>query len=205
VRIFGLTGGIGSGKSTVARRFEELGIPVVYADRLAREAVAKGSTGLEAIAKEFGEDVIAATGELDRRALGARTFGDKAALAKLNAIVHPRVAALALEAFRAHAEAGKDLVCYEVPLLVENGLMNAFRPVVVVAASEEQQVARAVARDGLSEAEARARIDAQLPLADKIAVADFVIDNSGSLDDLLEATDRTAAAIRSMAATDRET
>lgn len=197
MRVFGLTGGIASGKSTVAKRFEALGIPVVYADQLARDAVAKGSDGLAAIAATFGHDILTAEGELDRRALGARTFGDKAQLAKLNAIVHPRVAALAMKAFTEHASAGRELICYEVPLLVENGLTEMFRPVVVVAADESTQLARTLSRDGLTQAEARARIAAQLPLAKKVEAADFVIENDGTLADLLAATDAVAEKVRS--------
>lgn len=196
MKVFGLTGGIGSGKSTVAKRLEDLGIPVVYADRLARVAVERGSAGLAEIARTFGEDVLDANGDLDRRALGARTFGDPAALAKLNAIVHPRVAKLALQSFERHFGEGAKLVCYEVPLLVESGLEEMFRPVVVVAASEATQVARTVARDGLSEAEALARVRSQRPLADKVAVADYVIENDGSLEHLLARTDEVVAAIR---------
>lgn len=199
MKVFGLTGGIGSGKSTVAKRIEAVGIPVVYADRLARVAVERGSSGLAEIVRAFGDDVLDASGDLDRRALAARTFGDPAALAKLNAIVHPRVAKLALESFQRHFGAGAPLVCYEVPLLVESGLQEMFRPVVVVAANEATQIARTVLRDGLSEEEAVARVRAQKPLADKIAVADFVIENDGSLEHLLERTDEVVAAIRAMA------
>ena len=196
MRVFGLTGGIASGKTTVARRFESLGIPVVYADVLARQAVAPGSEGLAEVAAAFGADVVAPDGSLDRKALAARTFGDPAAVKRLNAIVHPRVAALAMGSFAELAGAGHEIVCYEVPLLVESGLTEMFRPIVVVAAPEAVQIARAAERDGLSEAEARARIAAQLPLADKVAVADFVIDNTGSLDALIARTDEVAAAVR---------
>lgn len=196
MRVFGLTGGIASGKSTVARRFEQLGIPVVYADRLARDAVAKGSEGLAEIAQTFGADLVLTSGELDRRALGARTFGDPAALARLNAIVHPRVAALALAAFSRLSEQGHELVCYEVPLLVENGLAEAFRPVVVVAASAQAQLARVLERDGLTREEAEARIASQLPLEQKLAAADLVIHNDGDLDALLREVDRVAAEVR---------
>ena len=196
MRVFGLTGGIASGKTTVAKRLEQLGIPVVYADKLARDAVAKGSQGLAEVAAAFGADVLAPNGELDRRALGARTFGDKAALARLNAIVHPRVASLALEAFAGLAREGYELVCYEVPLLVENGLTEAFRPVVVVAARPETQLERIAQRDGLSQAEAEARVASQLPLEQKIAAADFVIHNEGDLPALLAEVDRVAAEVR---------
>lgn len=196
-RVFGLTGGIASGKTTVARRFEQLGIPVVYADQLAREAVAPGTDGLYAIVEAFGPDVLLDGKKLDRKALAAKTFGDPAAVKRLNSIVHPRVGALAIAAFHRLSAEGHPLVCYEVPLLVENNLTEMFRPVVVVAAPEALQVSRAVLRDNLTEAEARARIQAQLPLEKKVAVADFVIENTGDEAALVSRTDEVAAAVRS--------
>lgn len=195
-RVFGLTGGIASGKTTVAKRFEELGIPVIYADELAREVVAKGTPGLAEIVEAFGEGVLDDRGELDRKAVGARVFGDEAARKRLNAIVHPKVGSLAAERFVALFERGHELVCYEVPLLVESGLAAHLRPVVVVAASEEVQIRRAMERDGLDEAAARARVRSQAPLEDKLKVADFVIHNDGSRADLLRRTDEVALALR---------
>ncbi len=195
-RVFALTGGIASGKSTVARRLEELGIPVVYADVLAREAVAKGTPGFEAVVAAFGPTVLGADGDLDRRKLGARVFGDEGARRALNAIVHPRVGALAMRRFEVLSGAGHALVCYEVPLLVEGGLQDLFRPVVVVAAPEADQVARAALRDGLTEAEARERVAAQLPLEKKIAIADHVLWNTGTRDDLVRAVDALVEKLR---------
>lgn len=197
MRVFGLTGGIASGKTVVASRFEELGIPVVYADVLAREAVAPGTAALESIVQEFGADVLDERGELDRKKLGQRVFADEGARSRLNAIVHPRVAALALERFAALAAEGHELIGYEVPLLVENGLAPLFRPVVVVAAPEAVQIARTMARDGLDETSARARVASQLPLEQKLAVADFVIDNTGDLAALRARVDEVAAQLRS--------
>jgi dephospho-CoA kinase len=195
-RVFGLTGGIASGKTTVARRFETLGIPVVYADELAREVVAKGTPGLEEIVATFGPEVLDGSGQLDRKALGARVFGDEAARRRLNAITHPRVAALSLQRFAEHFGGGAELVCYEVPLLVESGLADKLRPVVVVAAPEDVQVRRTMERDGLDEDAARARVRSQAPLAEKLKVADFVIENDGTKEDLLRRTDEVAAAVR---------
>lgn len=189
MRVFGLTGGIASGKSTVAKRFEARGIPVVYADELAREAVARGTPGLEAIVAAFGREVLDGNGDLDRKALGARVFGDEEARRRLNAIVHPTVASLAAQRFLEHGARGAKLVCYEVPLLVESGLQDALRPVVVVAAPEDVQVRRTMERDGLDEAAARARVRSQLPLEDKLRVADYVIENAGSLEALIQRTD----------------
>lgn len=196
MRVFGLTGGIASGKTTVAKRFEALGIPVVYADVLARDAVAKGTPGLDAVVAAFGREVLDANGDLDRKALGARVFGDEDARRRLNAIVHPVVASLAAARFLEHGARGAKLVCYEVPLLVENGLQDALRPVVVVAASEAVQVERTMQRDGLDEAAARARVRAQLPLEEKLRVADYVIENTGSVERLLERTDAVAEELK---------
>ena len=179
--VFGLTGGIGSGKSQVARRFRARKLPVIDADQLAREAVAPGSTGLSEIIAEFGSGVIDARGELDRAALARIVFNDDTARRQLNAITHPRVRELTALRVSELAAAGEPLVCYEVPLLVESGMAEALRPVVVVSAPEALQVERVMARDGASESDARARISAQMPLADKVKVADFVIDNTGSL------------------------
>jgi dephospho-CoA kinase len=193
--LFGLTGGIASGKSAVARRFAHRGLPVVDADVLAREVVAPGTEGLAAVVAAFGPAVLGADGSLDRKALGALVFGDEDRRRALNAITHPRIAALGMERAAAHGAAGEPLVCYEAALLVENRLADAFRPLVVVAASEAHQVARATARDGEGEAAARARIRAQMPLADKVAVADFVLANDGSKEELEAAADAVLDAI----------
>ncbi|HEY6557389.1 MAG TPA: dephospho-CoA kinase [Polyangiaceae bacterium] len=187
--VFGLTGGIGSGKSAVGRRFRERKLPVIDADQLAREAVAPGSAGLEQIRAEFGPGVIDARGELDRAALARIVFNDDAARRKLNAITHPRVRELTALRVSELAGTGEPLVCYEVPLLVESGMAEALRPIVVVSAPEALQVERVMARDGASEKDARARIAAQMPLSEKVKVADYVIDNTGSLAALEQAAD----------------
>jgi dephospho-CoA kinase len=178
-RVVGLTGGIAAGKSTVARCFEDLGVPVVDADKLARDAVARGSSGLSEIVAAFGEDVLLADGTLDRKALGARVFADAALRARLNAITHPRIAQLGAAQVAEHARRGAPYVLYEAALIVENGLHGSFHALVVVSVDPVVQLARLMGRDGLSEAEAKARIAAQMPLEKKIEVADFVIDNSG--------------------------
>ncbi len=195
MHLFGLTGGIASGKSAVGARFKKRGVPVIDADVLARDAVAKDSRGLHAIVERFGEGVLHSDGTLDRKKLAAIVFGDDEKRRALNAIVHPEVTRLTFEAAARLREAGEDLACYEAPLIVENGVADAFRPLVVVSVPEEVQVARAMARDTASEDEVRARIRAQTPLAEKIAVADFVIDNTGSLQDLRRRSDEVLAAI----------
>jgi dephospho-CoA kinase len=183
LRFIGLTGGIGSGKSAVARLLEARGIPVVDADQLAREAVVPGAPALAEIGAAWPH-VIAADGTLDRRRLGALVFADRAARARLEAILHPRIAALAAGRAQALAQAGHRLAFYEASLLVETGRYRELDGVVVVDAPEAARIARVVARDHLAPDEVRARIDAQIPMADKRRVATAVIDNDGALDDL---------------------
>jgi len=190
MRLFGLTGGIASGKSTVAARFRELGVPVIDADQVAREVVLPGTEGLRAVVAAFGEGVLAPDGSLDRAALAAAAFGDEAKRRLLNGILHPRIGARTMERAAELGAAGHALVCYEAALLVENGLADAFRPLVVVALPESVQLERARARDGASEAEVLARIRAQLPLAEKVRVADVVVDASGTLAETRDRADR---------------
>ena len=179
LRVFGLTGGIGSGKSTVAQLFAARGVPVVDADALAREVVAPGGPAYGDVAAAWPE-AIAADGTVDRKRLGAIVFSDPAARARLEAITHPRIAAAAEARLAALAGAGHRLALYEATLLVESGRWRDFDGLVVVTASTETQIARATARDGLSRAEAEARVRAQLPTGDKVRVATHVIDNDGA-------------------------
>lgn len=195
MRVFALTGGIGSGKSTVGRRFEARGVPVVDADELAREVVKAESDGLREIRARFGDGVIRADGELDRAALARRVFGDDAAKAELEAITHPKIRALASERVRALEAAGELLACYVVPLLYERGLEADYSPVVVVNATTEQQLERARARDRASTEAIEGRMRAQMPLSEKVERADFVIDNSGAIEDTLDQADRVLDAI----------
>lgn len=184
MRRVGLTGGIGSGKSAVSGLLAERGAVVVDADLLAREVVAPGTPGLAAVVEEFGPGVLTPDEALDRPALGRVVFGDPAALARLNAIVHPLVAERTREEFAAAEREGARLVVHDVPLLVENDLAGNYDAVVVVAARPETQLHRLVRLRGMSEDDARARIAAQAPLADKIAVATHVVHNDGSHEEL---------------------
>jgi dephospho-CoA kinase len=168
---------------------------VIDADQLARDVVEPGSPGLAAIVEAFGPEMLGPNGALDRKRLGRTVFADKAARARLEGVTHPLIHAAMLERTRALAAAGEPLACYEAPLLVEVGLTEKLRPLVVVRADERAQIERAARRDGTSEEAARARIAAQLPLADKLAVADFVIDNTGALASTLEQADRVLDAI----------
>lgn len=180
--VVGLTGGIASGKSAVADLLRERGAVIVDADVLARQVVEPGTPGLGAVVRRFGQGVLRADGTLDRAALGSLIFSDAAARADLNAIVHPRVRARAADLT---AEASGDSVVVQViPLLVETGQAASFDLVVVVDADPSVQLERLVARSGLSREEAQARIAAQASRGDRLAVADVVIDNSGSPDAL---------------------
>ena len=184
MRVFGLTGGIASGKSTVAKRVRERGIPVIDADEISREVVARGSAGLAAVVAAFGPDLVSPEGDLDRKKLGALVFADGAARRKLNGILHPLISRASADRMSTLAAEGHRFACYEAALLVENGLADAFRPLVVVAASPELQLERIMKRDGLDADAALARIAAQLPLAEKVAMADFVIESGGPIPEL---------------------
>ena len=178
----GLTGGIGSGKSEVARRLAAHGAVLIDADLIAREVVEPGTAGLAAVVGEFGADVLHSDGTLDRDRLGSIVFADAGRLAALNAIVHPLVGRRMSEL--ADAAPADAVVVYDVPLLTENDLAGTYDSVVVVDAPVETQIARLVGRRGMTEEAARARIAAQATRAQRLAVADHVIDNSGPLDEL---------------------
>jgi len=195
LRVFGLTGGIGSGKSAVARRLRARGLPVLDADQLAREVVIPGSPGLSQLAAQFGSEVLTVSAELDRARLAQIVFSNPAARRTLDAIVHPLVRERAAAGFRALEAQGEPLAAYEVPLLYESGLDQVYRPVVVVAASLAERKTRLAARDGLDQAQIEARIAAQMPLADKLLRADYVIDNSGSLRELEQRSDAVFEAL----------
>ncbi len=188
--VIALTGGIAAGKSTVAARLAEHGAIVIDADQLAREAVAPGSPGLAAVVERFGAAVLTDDGALDRAALGSIIFGDATERAALNAIVHPEVRRL----YRAHvdriAEADPDaIVIYDVPLLVEARAADEFALVVVAHAPAEVRVDRLVDLRGLDRASALARVQAQASDAERLALADVVIDTSGTLESTIEQVD----------------
>jgi dephospho-CoA kinase len=196
--LVGLTGGIGSGKSTVATLLERRGAVVFDADVLAREAVAPGTPGHDAVVERFGANVLAPGGELDREALGAIVFADPAARRDLEAIVHPEVRRLFAEGCDAH-RGSDEVVVFGAPLLVETGMHSAFDVLVVVATPVETQVERLLRDRGMSEDQVHARIDAQAPLEEKVAVADIVIDNDATLEDLERRVDEVWSDLRSRA------
>jgi len=190
--LIGLTGGIASGKTVVATRFAELGAVVVDADVLAREVVQPGTPGLAAIAREFGDGVISADGSLDRPALGAIIFSDAQARLTLNGITHPAVWRRARELFEKAEAADPDaVVVYDVPLLAEAAADRPihFDRVVVVHASTATRLARLVGLRGLSEADARSRLSSQAGDAERLALADDVIDSDGELQHTLDQVD----------------
>ncbi len=187
--LVGLTGGIGSGKTTVAAMLAARGAVVVDADELARRAIDSGTPGHDMVVIEFGPDVVGPDGALDRQALAARVFADPQARARLEAIVHPEVARLIHEAVDPYRETDR-VVVLDVPLLFETGMQSMCDVVVVVTSTVEQQVGRLVAARGMAEEEIRARIGAQMPLEQKARRADLVVPNQGSRADLDRQVDR---------------
>ena len=183
----GLTGGIASGKSTVARRFTELGVPVIDADAAARAVVAPGTPGLAAVSERFGPGVLADNGELDRRALRDLIFKDPALRQDLEAILHPLI--------RADMEQSAELavgpyVVMDIPLLVEGGSRDRVDRILVVDVDEAVQLQRVVARDGCTEQQARAILASQATRTARLAAADDVLPNTGTVTDLRQAVDR---------------
>lgn len=178
--VYGLTGGIACGKSTVAAMFRAHGVGVVDADQLAREIVEPGTEALAQIVATFGPEMVDEEGRLLRKKLGERVFGDAEALASLNRITHPRIAALGMQRLMELQRTDAPYLLYEAAILVEQGMAKSFAGLIVVHVGSDVQLARLMARDGAGEADARARIASQMPLADKIALADFTIDNSGT-------------------------
>ena len=190
MKLVGLTGGIASGKSTVARRLEQRGAVHIDADLLAREVVEPGTPALHAIRARFGGDVISPDGRLDRPALGAIVFADSEALSDLNAIVHPAVRQRTGELIAEAEERDVDaVVVYNVPLLVEAQVPHPFDLIVVTDAPRDVRIDRLVRLRASSEEDARRRVDAQASDEERLARADVVIGTAGSVDDTLRQTD----------------
>lgn len=190
----GLTGGVASGKSTVSAILAELGAVVIDADALAREVVARGTPGLDAVVAEFGPALLTPDGELDRPAMGRLVFGDEGSRKRLEAIIHPlvieRMAAL-------EAAAGEDdVVVHDIPLLVEGGRADTFDAVVVVDAPRDLQVERMLSDRGWTREDAESRIAAQATREERRAIATHVIDNNGSLEELRARVEAVFAEIR---------
>lgn len=189
-RVIGLSGGIGTGKSTVAAMLRALGAVVIDADEIVHRLQVPGAPLLGELAAAFGPEILDAGGALDRKRLAARVFGDAEARRRLNAIVHPKVGLEMARQLEAARRAGAPLVVLDIPLLFESRAAGAggastlpFEATVLVYAPRDVQIARTVARDGCSAEEAEARVAAQMPIDDKRALADHVIDNVGTLAD----------------------
>ncbi len=181
--ILGVTGGIATGKSSVTDLFRKRGVPVVSADALAREVVLPGSSALSAIVQRFGNEILASDGTLNRARLAELIFSDHAARTDLNRITHPAIARLAETTLAGLVQAGAEFIVYEAPLLFEAKAENRVNKVLVVTAEPIEQKKRLMRRDGIDAATADQRIAAQMPMAEKIRRADFLIDNSGTPDE----------------------
>jgi dephospho-CoA kinase len=184
VKLVGLTGGIASGKSTVGKILEQLGAAIIDADELSREVVGPGQDAWKEIVETFGAEILQEDKTLDRRKLRKIVFDNPAVRKQLEAMIHPRVRARAEERIRELTAAGRSIIVYEVPLLFEGQLHQWLRPVILVACDVSTQKKRLQERDHLTDSEAQRHIDAQMSLAEKRQLADFVIENNGSLADL---------------------
>jgi dephospho-CoA kinase len=182
MRRVALTGGIATGKSHVRAEFERLGVPTIDADTLARDVVAVGTPGLQAVVSRFGRGVLDDTGALDRRKLGSIVFSDPVARRDLEEIIHPAVRRAIDAWFESLADTPPGFAIADIPLLYETGRDREFDAVIVAACDPATELTRIVARDGITEAEARARIAAQLPIAEKTGRADYVIRTDGSFE-----------------------
>ncbi|HEX9444228.1 MAG TPA: dephospho-CoA kinase [Candidatus Binatia bacterium] len=183
MKLVGLTGGIACGKSTVAAMLRELGVKIINADDLARVLVLPGKEAWKEIVAAFGTEILAPDKTIDREKLRKIIFEDAAARARLDAITHPRIRALAQLRAQELAAKGAENIIYEAPLLFENNAHSWLRPVIVVACDPGMQRRRLKARDRLSDAQIDQHLQAQMPLDEKRALADYVIENNGDLDD----------------------
>ncbi len=193
----GLTGGLASGKSFVARALSELGCFLIEADDLGHKVMAKGAEAYEPIVKEFGPSILNPSQEIDRRKLGAQVFANPDLLAKLNAIVHPAVRARGRqleESFRKQDPDG--IIVYEAAILIETGSFRDYDRLIVASCTEQQQMERAILRDHLTPEEVQNRLHRQMPLQEKVKYADYVIDTSGSKEQTLEQTRTVYASLR---------
>jgi dephospho-CoA kinase len=194
----GLTGGIACGKSIVRRHFESQGVATLDADEIVHDLLGPDTEVTRAVADTFG-DVLAPDGSVDRKALGAIVFSDEAARRKLNAIVHPGVWRAIDAFFKRAEESGEPLAVVDAALMIETGSHERYDVMVIVACSEDVQLERLMARDGLSTSEAHRRISSQMPIAEKRSYGDFVIDTSGSFHRTIDRADQVLAELRALA------
>jgi dephospho-CoA kinase len=203
VRVIGLTGGIGTGKSAAAAFLRELGVTVIDADEGTRAVQAPGSEGLRRLVEAFGPRILTTDGELDRGALGAIVFADAAQRQRLNAIVHPLVREWMAERLGEAAERGDEVVVLDIPLLFETRGTEGLEAVILLYSPEELQLRRLVEQRGMEEQAARERIAAQMPIDEKRRLASHVVVNTGTLEDLRSAVERTWADVLSATAPER--
>ncbi|NGQ94826.1 dephospho-CoA kinase [Brevibacillus sp. SYP-B805] len=199
--ILGLTGGIATGKSTVTAMLRERGIPVIDADAIAREVVEPGKPAYEAIVRHFGRDILLPDGQLNRKKLGEIVFSDEAERQALNAIVHPEVRRMMREQAELAERSGAPIVFMDIPLLFESRLQHMVEKTVVVYVPAATQLERLQERDELDEEQAMKRIRAQLPIEQKKAWADFLIDNQGTREETAKQVDQLLAKIKAELAT----
>lgn len=197
MQLIGLTGGIATGKSTVAALLAEQGIPVVDADKIAKDVVRKGSWGHRRVVREFGKEVMQPDGELDRKKLGKLVFDSPHLRSRLNKATHPLVILEIVKQLLWHWLMFRFVVIVDIPLLFEGGLDRFASKRVTVTASAEHQLQRLMARDSSNVADAKARISAQMPLAEKIARSELVINNDGDPEMLISHVERVGSALRS--------
>lgn len=184
----GLTGGIASGKSTVSKILQDLGLPIVDADQIAKKVVDPGQPGLQKVVSHFGKEILKSDGSLDRKKLGQMVFGKPKQLLELENILHPLIKAETLKQRQEFEKQGKAFAFYDVPLLFEKNLENQFDAIIVVTSSEDLQKSRMKARDLLSDEEIANRLKSQIPLSIKIGKATWVLKNDGTLEELKQAT-----------------
>jgi dephospho-CoA kinase len=194
--ILGLTGGIATGKSTVSAMLRERGIPVIDADQIAREVVEPGKPAYDAIVSHFGREILLPDGTINRKLLGEIVFSNESERQKLNSIVHPEVRRVMREQAEEAERVGAKIVFMDIPLLFESKLQHMVDKIVVVYAPAEMQLARMMERDELDEAQARKRLRAQLPIEQKKAEADFLIDNQGTREETERQVEQLLAEIK---------
>lgn len=192
MRVFGLTGNFGSGKSTVAAMFRQAGVPVLDADRISRDVTAPGGRAYDAVVREFGREILRDDGAVDRGKLGEIVFTDPVRRARLEAITHPCILEAMKEAIGNLSREGYRAAIVEAALIHESGRKGLFEQVISVRCDEETQLRRVMARDGISKEEAAARIRAQMDAGEKARCSDHVIDNSGSPEDTRRQVERLA-------------
>jgi dephospho-CoA kinase len=182
LHLFGLTGGIASGKSTVAGMLRKAGVPVLDADKLGHQVLEKDGEAYGPVLEIFGSDILSVDGDIDRQKLGQQVFDNDEARKKLEAMTHPAISRLAKKGIELIKDRGEELAFYEAALLVETGIYKGLEGLVVVTCSLENQLRRVMARDGFGKEAATARIASQFPIKEKLAVADYTISNDGDFD-----------------------